>query len=243
MFDRRCSGRRQGFTLIELLVVIAIIAILAAILFPVFAAAKNSAHRTACLNNMSQLGKAVKLYEQDNSGLIFPGGYPYDSVVDAAPVISAYLKYLRTERAFMCPADRALGYNLPPGPYRWPHTCSYAYQGYSSTGGGRNLDQECGTLAGRTQAVWVFSDVRYNCLGKRPNGQPQPRLFDFNSNGAQYTATAHAKVVWLGSNTSQQYYIPGLMTMRLYVDSHVVFQKGWQRYAFGSSGEYLGNMP
>src|SRR5688500_15962599 len=56
---------RQGFTLIELLVVIAIIAILAAILFPVFAQARDKARQAACLSNMKQLGMALTQYVQD----------------------------------------------------------------------------------------------------------------------------------------------------------------------------------
>jgi prepilin-type N-terminal cleavage/methylation domain-containing protein len=57
---------RRGFTLIELLVVIAIIAILAAILFPVFAQAREKARQTACLSNMKQMGNALMMYVQDN---------------------------------------------------------------------------------------------------------------------------------------------------------------------------------
>src|SRR5437016_13930229 len=57
--------RRTGFTLIELLVVIAIIAILAAILFPVFAQARDKARQAACLSNLKQVGTALMMYGQD----------------------------------------------------------------------------------------------------------------------------------------------------------------------------------
>jgi len=56
---------RKGFTLIELLVVIAIIAILAAILFPVFARAREKARQTSCLSNVKELGLGLMMYVQD----------------------------------------------------------------------------------------------------------------------------------------------------------------------------------
>src|SRR6266550_4116230 len=58
-------ARRNAFTLIELLVVIAIIAILAAILFPVFAQAREKARQASCLSNMKQLGMSALMYSQD----------------------------------------------------------------------------------------------------------------------------------------------------------------------------------
>src|SRR5215211_2252452 len=64
---------RLAFTLIELLVVIAIIAILAAILFPVFARARESARRSTCLSNLKQLGTAFQMYTQDFDE-VYPSG-------------------------------------------------------------------------------------------------------------------------------------------------------------------------
>jgi prepilin-type N-terminal cleavage/methylation domain-containing protein len=66
--DRGTRNKRRGFTLIELLVVIAIIAILAAILFPVFITARQSAQVTTCINNLKQLGTGIQMYVDNNQG-------------------------------------------------------------------------------------------------------------------------------------------------------------------------------
>src|SRR6478735_5809147 len=66
--------RRKGFTLIELLVVIAIIAILAAILFPVFAKAREAARSTVCKSNLKQIATAIQMYAQDYDEVLPFGG-------------------------------------------------------------------------------------------------------------------------------------------------------------------------
>ena len=65
------TGLRNGFTLIELLVVITIVSLLAAILFPVFASAREHARETVCVSNLKQIGLAMQQYQQDNDEL-FP---------------------------------------------------------------------------------------------------------------------------------------------------------------------------
>src|SRR5690242_9905635 len=65
--------KRRGFTLIELLVVIAIIAVLAGILFPVFAQARDKARLTACLSNMKQIAHSVTMYTGDYDETLPPG--------------------------------------------------------------------------------------------------------------------------------------------------------------------------
>lgn len=86
MFER-FQSKRQGFTLIELLVVIAIIAILAAILFPVFAQAKAAAKKTQALSNLKQLGTATVLYMNDWDGVVSRKWY--DMHVDMLPYVKS----------------------------------------------------------------------------------------------------------------------------------------------------------
>src|SRR5215216_1456391 len=102
MYQSECSAsvrQKRGFTLIELLVVIAIIAILAAILFPVFARARENARRSSCQSNLKQIGLGLMQYTQD-----------YD---EAMPIIwngegewmDAVQPYIKSYQLFVCPSD------------------------------------------------------------------------------------------------------------------------------------------
>jgi prepilin-type N-terminal cleavage/methylation domain-containing protein len=123
------SPSLRGFTLIELLVVIAIIAILAAILFPVFAKAREKARMTSCLSNMKQCALATLMYIQD-----------YDETFPRVPNVGeTYLvpnqpeakqgwlywaqmakPYIKSEKILACPSDSGLP-NLAP----WPSSPVY----------------------------------------------------------------------------------------------------------------------
>ena len=98
---------RRGFTLIELLVVIAIIAILAAILFPVFARAREKARQASCLSNVKQLGLGMVMYAQDYDErfcdlLTGRDSYPANQCWQWYKVIEPYLK---NTQVLKCPSD------------------------------------------------------------------------------------------------------------------------------------------
>lgn len=117
--------RRNGFTLIELLVVIAIIAILAAILFPVFARAREKARQSSCLSNVKQLMLGTLMYTQDYDEMLVPyitnpageyaGGQTY---LGWTYLIEPYVK---NEQVFICPSKSGTQYshanylNIPTG--------------------------------------------------------------------------------------------------------------------------------
>ena len=94
--------RKRGFTLIELLVVIAIIAILAAILFPVFQKVRENARRTACLSNLKQLGLGVTQYYQDNDE---KGMNAWDQYGRGSGWAWQVYPYIKSTGVFKCPDD------------------------------------------------------------------------------------------------------------------------------------------
>lgn len=108
-----CITRKKGFTLIELLVVVAIITMLAAILFPVFARARENARRTSCLSNVKQMGLALMQYAQDNDE-----GLPNTYIEGSAPYPDGTIwnsgfwywgqilyPYHKSRQVFFCPSS------------------------------------------------------------------------------------------------------------------------------------------
>jgi prepilin-type N-terminal cleavage/methylation domain-containing protein/prepilin-type processing-associated H-X9-DG protein len=96
-------SNRKGFTLIELLVVVAIIAILAAILFPVFMQVREKARATDCVSNMRQIGLAANMYFQDWDGRL----YFHHAGLEEITWASRFAPYTRNQGIYICRSDPA----------------------------------------------------------------------------------------------------------------------------------------
>src|SRR5256885_1266838 len=134
------SSSRRAFTLIELLVVIAIIAILAAILFPVFAQAREKARGISCVSNMKQLGTALQMYLQDFDERVLPRYQACPSTGPAptpdAPLLwtNTIQPYVKNTGIMVCPSAQnsrfadtwntrgfdSEGYNQTISGWYWP---------------------------------------------------------------------------------------------------------------------------
>ena len=123
MSRREQHTHNQGFTLIELLIVIAIIALLAAMLFPVFARARENARRTSCQSNLKQIGLGLLQYVGDYDDKMPAsayGGVAADSNnTTAYKWMDAIFPYVKSEQLFVCPSDSGAEYiynkNIPAG--------------------------------------------------------------------------------------------------------------------------------
>lgn len=148
---------RKAFTLIELLVVIAIIAILAAILFPVFAQAKSAAKKSASISNLRQIGTAITMYVMDS------GGYPMmsspSSTVPRTRWPDYIHAYVRNEAVFLSP-------DVAPEMLTkaWAHNASKFYGGYGYNyqylGNSRFPWAATESLVQRTSETIVIADTR-----------------------------------------------------------------------------------
>ena|SRR5665213_1988287 len=119
---------RKAFTLVEILVVIVIIVVLAALLFPVFASAREKARASVCLSNYRQIGLAMQMYGSDDDGLIPSNGGSFGGLInDCQP-------YTRNTKIFRCPDDYDMEQEGRPGSYRIPTL----YQGKPIDCGWRN---------------------------------------------------------------------------------------------------------
>lgn len=161
--------RKNGFTLIELLVVIAIIAILASILFPVFAKAREQARAISCLSNMKQLGVGLQMYVQDNDEC-YPGAWRQyaDASGDAncelmgghaavaggqeaycrqASIKAVLDPYIRNGGVWKCPSDTGCNPNFVAG----KRYTSYHYRHYFLVG----------TASIYAQPLWTYTETNF----------------------------------------------------------------------------------
>ena len=145
---------RHGFTLIELLVVIAITSILAAILFPVFARARENARRTSCASNLKQLALGLMMYAQDNdSGL---PAYSKNGSATWAKLYEPTIDYVKNTQIYRCPS-------APAYPYATSHVYGAQY-GYTwGNGTATNWMGVKANFAG-TSFIDVVPDPVRTCL-------------------------------------------------------------------------------
>jgi prepilin-type N-terminal cleavage/methylation domain-containing protein/prepilin-type processing-associated H-X9-DG protein len=166
---------RNGFTLIELLVVIAIIAILAAILFPVFARARENARRASCQSNLKQLGLGIMQYTQDydENYLIH-----VDATTGNAKLWPQIVQpYLKSEQIFSCPSRSdvtfnggydstvAYGYNYWMSRYYYPDATQAGIQRPSET----VLVTETGGSGPPSGGYYLFYASYYGAVADRAN--------------------------------------------------------------------------
>jgi len=183
---------KAGFTLIELLVVIAIIAILAAILFPVFARAREKARQTSCLNNQKQIALAWHMYVQDYDETL-PDYYRPTSIGNVR-ILDMLMPYIKNNEVRYCPSDN----------YRGRYHSNYAYSAYylgapflQSQGVGKlgEITRPAETITfGESLAGYDFLYMPSHKLDAKLGAR---FTFDRHNGGCNYSfCDGHAK--WLG---------------------------------------------
>jgi len=154
---------RKGFTLIELLVVIAIIAILAAILFPVFAKAREKARQTSCLSNVNELMLAVIMYAGDYDDRLpegcsywyQPGGGGSATKTDSAMWPTLIQPYIKNDQIFVCPSNKQVLTNPWGGTIALSYSASMNYEQWPKW-------QTIAELPDLARCVWLLENSDWN---------------------------------------------------------------------------------
>ncbi len=169
----------RGFTLIELLVVIAIIAILAAILFPVFQKVRENARRTSCTSNEKQLGLAFIQYSQDGDEKL-PNGVWYRFVDNGTPQYegvgwaSQLYPYIKSTGVYVCPDDSTSG-TAANGNVPATYPVSYSYNGLDicrtdgMNNGSTGLGSALASFASPAKTVILFESSGVTAAITTPN--------------------------------------------------------------------------
>ncbi len=225
--------KRRGFTLIELLVVIAIIAILAAILFPVFAQAREAARRTACVSNMKQLSLGISMYTQDNDeklpivGVIAEGRGRWMWQV---------MSYVKNQQVFTCPHAPRNAYNgtqwTDRTGYGWAEHL-WAASGYATPA----ADGHSLAAISKPADTIAIGDTGFDGAPGWAMYRRDPRLTTFTTDPRpgyyaqfRHAMTATRTIRDTGSNVNRQLPIDGMCSFA-FLDGHAKAMKPGQAFA------------
>jgi prepilin-type N-terminal cleavage/methylation domain-containing protein/prepilin-type processing-associated H-X9-DG protein len=211
--DRCRAGTRRGFTLIELLVVIAIIAILAAILFPVFARARSQARKIACTSNMKQMALATMMYVQDYDET-FPPRYGAQSTGLPSWIITIQ-PYAKNQKIGSCPEQNSEAERK--------YLSSYSWMGYGmNTNLWVNVGSPMATLASVPfpAETMMQADSTFDDLYARPRRRTRI-AFANSTDGSPYTLPCADIRTRHGSGTGIDMNSGGSNVS--YADGHVKF--------------------